>query len=47
VSQTRHLAAIIAAVVEAKLPRAYWDSRRLLVESSEAYWNGTAPLHSL
>jgi hypothetical protein len=47
VSQTRRLAAILAAVVEAKLPRVYWDWRRLLVESSQAYWNGTAPLHFL
>jgi hypothetical protein len=47
VSQTRRLAAILAAVLEAKLPRVYWDWRRLLVESSQAYCNGTAPLHFL
>jgi alanine-glyoxylate transaminase/serine-glyoxylate transaminase/serine-pyruvate transaminase len=35
----------IAAAAEAKLPRVYWDWRRLLGESSQAYWNGTAPVH--
>src|SRR5437763_1244265 len=35
----------IAAAAEAKLPRVYWDWRRLLGEASQAYWNGTAPVH--
>src|SRR5215467_13858224 len=37
----------LAAGAEAKLPRVYWDWRRLLGldESSQAYWNGTAPVH--
>jgi len=37
----------LAATAEAKLPRVYWDWRRLLGldESSQAYWNGTAPVH--
>ncbi len=35
----------IAATAEAKLPRVYWDWRRLLGEASQAYWNGTAPVH--
>jgi alanine-glyoxylate transaminase/serine-glyoxylate transaminase/serine-pyruvate transaminase len=35
----------LAASAEAKLPRVYWDWRRLLGESSQAYWNGTAPVH--
>jgi alanine-glyoxylate transaminase / serine-glyoxylate transaminase / serine-pyruvate transaminase len=35
----------IAASAEAKLPRVYWDWRRLLGEASQAYWNGTAPVH--
>jgi alanine-glyoxylate transaminase / serine-glyoxylate transaminase / serine-pyruvate transaminase len=35
----------IAACAEAKLPRVYWDWRRLLGEASQAYWNGTAPVH--
>jgi alanine-glyoxylate transaminase / serine-glyoxylate transaminase / serine-pyruvate transaminase len=37
----------LAATTEAKLPRVYWDWRRLLGldESSQAYWNGTAPVH--
>jgi len=37
----------LAAAAEAKLPRVYWDWRRLLGldESSQAYWNGTAPVH--
>ena len=43
----RRLAAILAADVEAKLPRVYWDWRLLLGESSQAYWNGTAPLRFL
>ena len=29
----------------AKLPRVYWDWRRLLGEASQGYWNGTAPVH--
>ena len=35
----------LAATTAAKLPRVYWDWRRLLGESSQAYWNGTAPVH--
>jgi alanine-glyoxylate transaminase / serine-glyoxylate transaminase / serine-pyruvate transaminase len=37
----------LAATAEAKLPRVYWDWRRLLGldERSQAYWNGTAPVH--
>jgi alanine-glyoxylate transaminase / serine-glyoxylate transaminase / serine-pyruvate transaminase len=35
----------IAATAEAKLPRVYWDWRRLLGEASQAFWNGTAPVH--
>ncbi len=35
----------LAASAEAKLPRVYWDWRRLLGEGSQAYWNGTAPVH--
>src|SRR6201998_2507269 len=35
----------LAAAAEAELPRVYWDWRRLLGESSQAYWNGTAPVH--
>jgi alanine-glyoxylate transaminase/serine-glyoxylate transaminase/serine-pyruvate transaminase len=35
----------IAASAEAKLPRVYWDWRRLMGEGSQAYWNGTAPVH--
>src|ERR1700738_1664881 len=35
----------LAATAEAKLPRVYWDWRRLLGEGSQAYWNGTAPVH--
>jgi len=37
----------LAAAAEAKLPRVYWDWRRLLGldERSQAYWNGTAPVH--
>src|SRR5277367_5149760 len=35
----------VAASAEAKLPRVYWDWRRLLGEASQAYWNGTAPVH--
>jgi alanine-glyoxylate transaminase/serine-glyoxylate transaminase/serine-pyruvate transaminase len=35
----------LAASAEAKLPRVYWDWRRLMGEGSQAYWNGTAPVH--
>src|SRR5204863_7182465 len=35
----------IAATAEAKMPRVYWDWRRLMGEGSQAYWNGTAPVH--
>jgi alanine-glyoxylate transaminase/serine-glyoxylate transaminase/serine-pyruvate transaminase len=35
----------IAATAEAKLPRVYWDWRRLLGGSSQSVWNGTAPVH--
>jgi alanine-glyoxylate transaminase / serine-glyoxylate transaminase / serine-pyruvate transaminase len=35
----------LAAAAEARLPRVYWDWRRLLGEGSQAYWNGTAPVH--
>ena len=33
------------ASADAKLPRVYWDWKRLLGEGSQAYWNGTAPVH--
>lgn len=35
----------LAATAEATLPRVYWDWKRLLGEGSQAYWNGTAPVH--
>jgi alanine-glyoxylate transaminase/serine-glyoxylate transaminase/serine-pyruvate transaminase len=35
----------LAAAATARLPRVYWDWKRLLGESSQAYWNGTAPVH--
>src|SRR5207237_1561203 len=35
----------LAAAAEAKLPRVYWDWKRLMGEGSQAYWNGTAPVH--
>ena len=35
----------IAATAEAKLPRVYWDWRRLLGGSSQSVGNGTAPVH--
>src|SRR5205814_3730940 len=35
----------LAAAAQAKLPRVYWDWKRLLGEGSQAYWNGTAPVH--
>jgi alanine-glyoxylate transaminase/serine-glyoxylate transaminase/serine-pyruvate transaminase len=34
----------IAASAEAKLPRVYWDWRRLL-DPSHGHWNGTVPVH--
>ena len=35
----------LAAAAEAKLPRVYWDWRRLVEGNSQAVWNGTAPVH--
>src|SRR5207245_7346434 len=35
----------LAATAAAKLPRVYWDWRRLMGEASQAYWNGTVPVH--
>jgi alanine-glyoxylate transaminase/serine-glyoxylate transaminase/serine-pyruvate transaminase len=35
----------VVATAEAKLPRVYWDWRRLLGGSSQSVWNGTAPVH--
>jgi len=35
----------VAVTAEAKLPRVYWDWRRLLGGSSQSVWNGTAPVH--
>lgn len=35
----------LSASAAARLPRVYWDWRRLLGEGSQAYWNGTAPVH--
>src|SRR5947208_10412296 len=35
----------LAATAAGKMPRVYWDWRRLLGEGSQAYWNGTAPVH--
>ena len=37
----------LAAAAEAKLPRVYWDWKRLLGldPSFTGYWNGTAPVH--
>jgi alanine-glyoxylate transaminase / serine-glyoxylate transaminase / serine-pyruvate transaminase len=35
----------LAAAAAARLPRVYWDWKRLLGEGSQAYWNGTAPVH--
>jgi alanine-glyoxylate transaminase/serine-glyoxylate transaminase/serine-pyruvate transaminase len=36
----------LAAAATAKLPRVYWDWRRLLGEGSQqGYWNGTVPVH--
>ncbi|MGH7095478.1 MAG: hypothetical protein ACREFB_18340 [Stellaceae bacterium] len=36
----------IAATAAAKLPRVYWDWRRLLGQvPNQGYWNGTVPVH--
>jgi alanine-glyoxylate transaminase / serine-glyoxylate transaminase / serine-pyruvate transaminase len=35
----------LAASAAATMPRVYWDWKRLLGEGSQAYWNGTAPVH--
>ena len=35
----------LAAGAEARLPRVYWDWRRLVGEGSQAVWSGTAPVH--
>ncbi|HVC52667.1 MAG TPA: aminotransferase class V-fold PLP-dependent enzyme [Stellaceae bacterium] len=36
----------IAATAAAKLPRVYWDWRRLLGQMpNQGYWNGTVPVH--
>ncbi len=37
----------IAATAAAKLPRVYWDWRRLLGQgaTTQGYWNGTVPVH--
>jgi alanine-glyoxylate transaminase/serine-glyoxylate transaminase/serine-pyruvate transaminase len=36
----------LAACAEAKLPRVYWDWRRLLGQGpQQGYWNGTVPVH--
>ncbi|HEY1258408.1 MAG TPA: aminotransferase class V-fold PLP-dependent enzyme [Stellaceae bacterium] len=35
----------LAASAEAKLPRVYWDWRRLVEGTTQAVWNGTAPVH--
>jgi alanine-glyoxylate transaminase/serine-glyoxylate transaminase/serine-pyruvate transaminase len=37
----------LAAAAQAKLPRVYWDWKRLLGldTSYQGYWNGTAPVH--
>jgi alanine-glyoxylate transaminase / serine-glyoxylate transaminase / serine-pyruvate transaminase len=35
----------LAAAADAKLPRVYWDWRRLVEGTSQAWWNGTAPVH--
>ncbi len=35
----------LAAAAHAKLPRVYWDWRRLVEGNSQAVWNGTAPVH--
>jgi alanine-glyoxylate transaminase / serine-glyoxylate transaminase / serine-pyruvate transaminase len=38
-------ATALEASAHARLPRVYWDWQRLLGEGSQAYWNGTAPVH--
>src|SRR5579863_1493363 len=36
----------LAAAADAKLPRVYWDWRRLLGQGAQqGYWNGTVPVH--
>src|SRR5215831_7437789 len=35
----------LAAAAAAKLPRVYWDWRRLVEGNQQAVWNGTAPVH--
>jgi alanine-glyoxylate transaminase/serine-glyoxylate transaminase/serine-pyruvate transaminase len=36
----------VAATAAAKLPRVYWDWRRLLGQGNvQGYWNGTVPIH--
>jgi alanine-glyoxylate transaminase/serine-glyoxylate transaminase/serine-pyruvate transaminase len=35
----------IAATAAARLPRVYWDWRRLLGSNAQGYWNGTVPVH--
>jgi alanine-glyoxylate transaminase / serine-glyoxylate transaminase / serine-pyruvate transaminase len=35
----------LAAGAAAKLPRVYWDWRRLVEGTSQAVWNGTVPVH--
>ncbi len=35
----------LAAAATATLPRVYWDWRRLVEGTSQAVWNGTAPVH--
>jgi alanine-glyoxylate transaminase/serine-glyoxylate transaminase/serine-pyruvate transaminase len=35
----------LKAAAESRLPRVYWDWRRLLEGSSQSIWNGTAPVH--
>ena len=36
----------LTAAAEAKLPRVYWDWRRLLGQGAQqGYWNGTVPVH--
>jgi len=35
----------LAAAAQAKLPRVYWDWRRLVEGNSQAVWNGTIPVH--
>ena len=35
----------LSAAAAAKLPRVYWDWKRLMGEGLQTYWNGTAPVH--